>query len=99
MSADKQKTYLFDNPRNVRRVVLGLVGACVILAGLDLVVHRHVSHPWETMVGFYAVYGFVACVLLVLLAKEMRKVLIRKEDYYDEEPLQDEVPSGENPSA
>jgi hypothetical protein len=33
--------------------------------------------------GFYAFYGFVACVLLVLIAKQMRKVLMRKEDYYD----------------
>jgi hypothetical protein len=99
MSADKQKTYLFDNPRNVRRVVLGLVGACVILAGLDLVLHRHVSHPWEAMTGFYALYGFVACVLLVLLAKEMRKVLIRKEDYYDEEPPSEALPSRGDPSA
>jgi hypothetical protein len=79
-------------------VVHGLVGACVILAGLDLVLHRHVTHPWEAMVGFYAVYGFVACVLLVLLAKEMRKVLIRKEDYYDEEQQpSDDLPSRENP--
>ncbi len=99
MSADKQKTYLFDNPRNVRRVVFGLVGACVILAGLDLVLHRHVSHPWEAMFGFYAVYGFVACVLLVLLAKELRKVLIREEDYYDEAPPSEDSSSGENPSA
>mgnify|MGYP001813337850 FL=1 len=91
MSTDKQKTYLFDNPRNVRRVVHGLVGACVILAGLDLVLHRHIYHPWESMFAFYAVYGFVACVLLVLLAKEMRKVLIRKEDYYDATP-----PSGDD---
>jgi len=99
MSADKQKTYLFDNPRNVRRVVLGLVWACVILLGLDLVLHRHVSHPWEAMFGFYAVYGFVACVLLVLLAKEMRKLLIRKEDYYDEAPPTGELPSREDPRA
>ena len=29
-------------------------------------------------------YGFVACVLLVLIATQMRKVLMRKEeDYYD----------------
>ena len=99
MNTDKQKTYLFDNPRNVRRVVFGLVGACVILAGLDLVLHRHVSHPWETMIGFYAVYGFVACVLLVLLAKEMRKVLIRPEDYYDEPSSADDPPSREDPRA
>ena len=99
MSADKQKTYLFDNPRNVRRVVLGLVGACVILAGLDLVLHRHITHPWEAMIGFYAVYGFVACVLLVLLAKELRKVLMRKEDYYDEPPPSDDPSSREGPRA
>ena len=99
MSVDKQKTYLFDNPRNVRRVVLGLVGACVILAGLDLVLHRHVSHPWERMPGFYAVYGFVACVLLVLMAKEMRKLLIRKEDYYDEPPSPSDPSPGEDTRA
>ena len=99
MSADKQKTYLFDKPRNVRRVVLGLVGVCVILLSLDLVLHRHVSHPWEAMFGFYAVYGFVACVLLVLLAKEMRKVLIRNEDYYDEAPPSADPSSREDPRA
>ena len=99
MSDDKQKTYLFDNPRNVRRVVFALVAACVILTGLDLVVHRHVSHPWEAMFGFYAVYGFVACVLLVLLAKDMRKVLIRKEYYYDEAPPTDDLPFREDPRA
>jgi len=96
MSAGKQKTYLFDNPRNVRRVVLGLVWVCVFLAGADLVVHRHVYHPWEAMTGFYAVYGFVACVLLVLLANEMRKVLIRREDYYDEVPPADDPLSRED---
>lgn len=97
MSTDKRKTYLFDNPRNVRRVVHGLVAACVILAGMDLVLHRHVYHPWEAMFGFYVVYGFVACVLLVLLAKEMRKVLIRKEDYYDETPPREDPLSRMNP--
>ena len=99
MSADKQKTYPFDNPRNVRRVVHALAGVCVILVGLDLVLHRHVYHPWESMFGFYAVYGFVACVLLVLLAKEMRKMLIRKDDYYDEAPPADDPPSREDPHA
>ena len=97
MSNNEQKSYLFDNPRNVRRVVFGLVAVCVILAGLDLVLHRHVSHPWESMIGFYAVYGFVACVILVLLAKEMRKVLIRKEDYYDEASQTNTALSGEDP--
>lgn len=77
------KRYLFDNPRNVRLVVRGLSFICILLFALDFVVHRHLSHPLEELFGFYAVYGFVACVLLVLLAAEMRKLLIRPEDFYE----------------
>jgi hypothetical protein len=39
---------------------------------------------WEKIPAFYAIYGFVACVVLVVIAKRMRKVVIRKENYYDE---------------
>jgi hypothetical protein len=78
-----EKTYLFDNPRNVSRLLLGFYIVCAVLFVLDFVVHRHTVHPWEGFPGFYALYGFVACVVLVLIAKEMRKLLMRKEDYYD----------------
>ena len=60
----------------------------VICAGLllaDFAYHRHVVHEWEGWWGFYAGYGFIACVLLVLIAKEMRKLVMRREDYYDDE--------------
>ncbi|MDA1132053.1 MAG: hypothetical protein O2905_02370 [Proteobacteria bacterium] len=30
----------------------------------------------------YAVYGFVACVVLVLLGRELRRLVMRGEDYY-----------------
>lgn len=78
-----EKTYLFDNPRNVSRLLLGFYIICGGLFIADFIVHRHTVHPWESFTGFYAVYGFSACVLLVVIAKEMRKVLMRKEDYYD----------------
>ena len=78
-----EKQYLFDNPRNVSRLLTGFYVICGILLVLDFVLHRHTVHSWEHLPGFYALYGFVACVLLVLIAKEMRKVLMRKEDYYD----------------
>jgi hypothetical protein len=77
------KRYLFDDPRNVDRLLHGFYAVCAVLLGLDLILHRHVSHSWENLVGFYALFGFVACVILVLVAKEMRKVLMRSEDYYD----------------
>lgn len=88
MNTDDNKRHLFDDPRNVRRVVRGLVAACVLLVSLDLVLHRHVDHPWEGLFGFYAIYGFVACVLLVLLAKELRKLVMRDEGYYEHDSEQ-----------
>lgn len=57
--------------------------ACAVVVLLDFVIHRHITHPWESLLFFYCVFGFVACVLLVVVAKWMRKPLMRNEDYYD----------------
>jgi len=80
--ADK-KLYLFDKPRNVKIVLYGLYVCCALLFGLDFIIHRHFIHPWEGLLGFYAVYGFVGCVLLVIISKWMRLFLMRDEDYYE----------------
>ena len=84
--ADNKK-HFFDNPRNIQFVLYFLFGSCVVLFLLDFVIHRHKVHPWEGLLGFYAVYGFVGCVVLVLVAKWMRTFLMREEDYYDKEEL------------
>lgn len=76
--------HLFDNPRNVQRLLYALYAVCGLSVLAELFIHRHVVHPWEALFGFYSLYGFVACVLLVLIAKEMRKVLMRREDYYED---------------
>ena len=81
---DNEKKYLFDNPKNIKRVLHLLYGSCVLLFLLDFVIHRHVLHSWENLWGFYPVYGFVGCVVLVLIAKWMRTFLMREENYYDE---------------
>ncbi len=77
------KRHLFDNPRNVKRVIRSLYAICAVIFGLDFFVQRNVEHPWESVFGFYAFFGFLFCIFLVLAAKEMRKVVRRDEDYYD----------------
>lgn len=77
-----EKEHLFDNPRNVTLLMRVFYACCALLLLVDFVVHRHIVHFSERLPGFYALYGFIACVVLVLIAKEMRKVLMRKEDYY-----------------
>ncbi len=70
----------------VRRFIGVFIAVAVMLLVADLFVDRKVHQPAERMPGFYAVYGFVGCVILVLVAKEMRKVVMRDESYYDPTP-------------
>lgn len=83
MQSTDEKEYIFDKPRNVTRLLRGFYAVCFLLLVLDPILHRHVIHAWENLPGFYAVFGFIACVVLVLVATQMRKVVMRKEDYYD----------------
>ena len=84
MSDEKEKIHIFDRPENVERLLKVFYAICILLAVADFVLHRHIGFDWEKIPAFYAIYGFVACVLLVLIAKRMRKVVMRKEDYYDD---------------
>ena len=75
---------LFDTPRNVKRLLMGFYLFLVLLIVADLFVPKHPFFPWEGYPSFYGAYGFVACVSLVLAAKYILRVLVkRKEDYYD----------------
>jgi len=88
-----ERERFFDKPGNVRLVLRALFTVCGVMFSLDLVSLvlrlagwpelRHAEAAWEGFPGFYAIFGFVACVTLVLIAKQMRKVLMRSEDYYD----------------
>ena len=80
-----EKKHFFDKPENLKRLLWIFHVICAGLVLIDAVFHRHVIHAWENFFGFYAVFGFVACVLLVLAATEMRKVLMRKDNYYDDD--------------
>jgi len=84
--ADK-KTYLFDNPRNVKLVFYTLYFCCAVLLLLDFIIHRHISHNWERLLGFYSIYGFIGCVSIVFGSKWLRNVIRRDEDYYERDEL------------
>lgn len=79
----RHKQYYFDKAENINFVLRIFYIVCGLLAVADIFYHRHTVHPWEGLPGFYAIYGFLACVLLVLIATRMRKVLMKDEDYYD----------------
>lgn len=77
-----------DKPATVKRlftifyaICAALIAAEVLLLGAE---NAH-PHPLEERMRFlvYPIYGFVSFWFLVLVAKPMRKLLIRPEDYYE----------------
>ena len=92
-----EREHFFDKPGNIRRTLHALYAVCAVLLLLDVILHRHVVHSWEWLWGFYPLYGFVGCVVLVLVAKWMRTFLMRPEDYYerDRENTRGDVRGGE----
>jgi hypothetical protein len=83
MAAERE--HLFDKPRNVRRLLYVLYSVCALLFAIEFLYQRHAQHPWDGWPGFYAGYGFAGCVLLVLIAKLLRRFLKRPRNYYDDE--------------
>lgn len=86
---DGERSHVWDNPKNVQKLLVVFWLSCAVMIALDFFVVRHLSFehdelPIEGWFGFYGFYGFVACVVLVLVAKQMRRFLMRGEDYYEQ---------------
>lgn len=80
----KSNSYLFDKPRNVKILLRCFYASLLVLLIVELFVHKHSHFGWEAWPEFYAVYGFVACVVLVVAAKYILRPLVkRREDYYE----------------
>ena len=80
----KKELTIFDNPKNIRRLQVGFFAALVLVLIAEACVDMHGQFYVEHFYGFYAVYGFMSYVLLIFIAKLLRKVLMRKEEYYDD---------------
>lgn len=63
----------------ISAIVLGLS----ILLEL-FVVHHHGHYWWHSFIGFDIVFGFLGCILLIVVAKGPIKHLVQRDvDYYE----------------
>ena len=77
-----------DKPKNVSRIIWGLVITCILLLiiGESPLVHKHAHFDIEIAVPFfYAIFGFIAYCCIISGAILMRKLVMRPEDYYDDD--------------
>jgi len=85
MKSDDDTLHWLMRPRTIRRL---WIGGGVLLAGLvfaDFFVHGHPSFDLDGTFGFYAWYGLLTCVAMVLMAKGLGVFLKRKDSFYTDD--------------
>lgn len=81
--AGEDKRYWLDDPANVTKLYRGLWVLGILLLVLDLFLDKHEDFGFAGWLFFYGAFGFFACVILVVAAKGLRRLLMRDEDYYE----------------
>ena len=85
MKSDRK--YWLDDPCNINKIVYGLAAVCALLLAVNLLTqwlgNMNEHFRFESWFGFFGVFGFFSFIGIVVVAKVMRKLLKREEDYYD----------------
>jgi hypothetical protein len=69
--------------KRVFYALLGVLALAEIIAPLFLY-HDHAHFAFEDWVAFGSLYGFISCVLIIVISKLLGKLwLMRSESYYD----------------
>lgn len=83
MDLGKVLENMMSNTRRLKQIAYGALALTVVI---DFFIPR--DHPhffWDNIPGFSAVYGFVSCVLIIVVSKALGKLWLAKpEDYYDD---------------
>jgi len=60
-------------------------GALIILIVVDFIIPRHEIHFFgDKIPGFWSLFGFIACVLIIIVSKWIGHMgLMKDENYYD----------------
>lgn len=80
--SEENKRWLLRS-ENIRTLWIIFIAILIMTLVAGLFVHQHESFGIEDSFGFFAWYGFITCVGMVIFAKLLGLVLKRPEDYYD----------------
>jgi hypothetical protein len=68
----------------IRRLWAAFLAVLALTVLAQLAVEAHPHFAIERLFAFNALYGFLACAALILVAKALGLLLKRKDDYYDD---------------
>ena len=79
---NEQNIHWLLRKENIRKLWMFFIAILLVTVIAGLFVHQHVHFGIEDSFGFFAWYGFITCVGMVVFAKLLGIFLKRPEDYY-----------------
>lgn len=79
----KSGPHWLDEPRNVKALWRGFLVVLALTVAAEIVVVLHPHFGVESLFGFNAWFGFLACAAMILVAKGLALLLKRPDTYYD----------------
>jgi hypothetical protein len=76
------KPHWLDEPRNVKRLWRGFLVVLALTVLAELMVHLHPHFEIESVFGFHAWFGLMACAAMIVVAKALALLLKRPDTYY-----------------
>lgn len=70
-------------PRTVRKLWTWFIAVLAATVVAELPIERHAYFGIDGVFGFYAWFGFLSCVALIVFAKLFGALLKRQDSYYD----------------
>jgi hypothetical protein len=80
----------FTKTKNANKIFLGLALVCFVLFLADFTYNKHGHFHIEEIPGFYGAYGFFMFTALILVAKALRLLIKRPENYYGDKAIDGE---------
>ncbi|HET6370702.1 MAG TPA: hypothetical protein VFG95_05860 [Nitrospiria bacterium] len=85
MSLGRFLENILETPGKWKWVKRLFYASMVLVVALDFIAPRHHAFFfWDEIPGYSAVYGFISCVLIIVVSKFLGHYwLMKREDYYD----------------
>ena len=78
------KTHWLDEPRHVKLLWRLFLGILVLTVAIGAAIPLHPHFDVESLFGFYAWFGLLACAVMIGVAKGLGLLLRRPDTYYRE---------------
>ena len=85
-----KKLFWFTKTKHANKIFLGLALLCFVLFLADFTYNKHGHFHIEEIPGFYGAYGFFMFTALILVAKALRLLIKRPENYYGDKAIDGE---------